>query len=143
MDERKQQITRSRSASARRAKRLQLLGVHQPSCAICGYHRNPVSLEAHHIAGEANQELSVLLCRTCHDDLSDTAIDTLGDLRRRYADRDPLEILAALLQGLVDFFRSLSNSMEAWASWCRAAGPHLRERLGVRWWEAVPVLVPR
>jgi len=143
MDERKRQADRFRNASARRAKRVQLLGVDHPSCAICGYDRNPASLEAHHIAGEANQELSILLCRTCHDDLSDTAIDTLGDLRRRYADREPLEILAALLQGLADFFRSLSDSMEAWASWCRAAGPYLREQLGVRWWEAVPVSVPR
>jgi hypothetical protein len=143
VDERKQQAERSRSASSRRAKRLQLLGVENPSCGICGYHRNPASLEAHHIAGEANQELSILLCRTCHDDLSDTAIDTLGDLRRRYAGRDPLEILAALLQGLADFFRSLSDSMEAWASWCRAAGPYLRQRVGARWWEAVSVRVPR
>jgi hypothetical protein len=143
MEDHQQRTERSRSASARRAKRIQLLGVESPTCAICGYHRNPASLEAHHTAGEANQELSILLCRTCHDDLSDTAIDTLGDLRRRYADRDPLEILAALLQGLVDFFRSLSDSMEAWASWCRAAGPYLREQVGVRWWEAIPVPVPR
>ena len=78
MDERKRQADRFRNASARRAKRVQLLGVDHPSCAICGYDRNPASLEAHHIAGEANQELSILLCRTCHDNLSDTAIDTMG-----------------------------------------------------------------
>src|ERR1700722_15987593 len=98
MDDWKRQVERSRSASARRAKRIQLLGVDKPNCAICGYNKNPASLEAHHIAGEANQELSVLLIRTYHEDLSGVAIDTLGDLRRRRADRDPLEILATLLQ---------------------------------------------
>lgn len=144
MDERKrQQAEQSRNASARRAKRLQLLGTPNPACAVCGYYRNPASLEVHHVAGEANQELSVLLCRTCHDDQSDMAIDTLGDLRRRHADRDPLEVLGALLQGLVNFLRSLSYTLEAWAFWCQKAGLHLREELGPRWWEAVPVAVPR
>jgi hypothetical protein len=143
MDDLKQQATQARSASVRRAKRLQLLGTGNPACAICGYHRNPASLEVHHVAGEANQELSVLLCRTCHDDLSDTAIETLGNLRRRRADRDPLEVLGALLQGNVIFFRSLADSLEAWASWCRKTGPYLSQHLGPRWWEAVPVAVPR
>jgi hypothetical protein len=134
---------RARSASARRAKRIQLLGVDNPACAICGYHRNPASLECHHIAGEANQELSVLLCRTCHDDLSDTAIDTVGDLRRRYATREPLDVLAALLHGLADFLRALSDSIETWAFWCRAISPLLKERLGANWWQAIPIPVPR
>lgn len=143
VDERQRHVERARSAAARRAKRVQLLGVDNPSCTICGYHRNPASLEAHHVAGEANQELSVLLCRTCHDDLSDAAIDTLGDLRRRHADRDPLEVLAALLQGLADFSRSFGDSLEAWASWCRAASPHLKERLGTGWWQSIPIPAPR
>jgi hypothetical protein len=143
MDDRKRKVERSRSASTRRSKRVQLLGIEKPSCAICGYNRNPASLEAHHIAGEANQELSVLLCRTCHDDLSDTAVDTLGDLRWRYAHRDSLEVLAALLQGLVDFLRSLSDSLEAWSSWCRAASSHLRQRLGMDWWQTISIAVPR
>jgi hypothetical protein len=143
MDELKRRAAQARSASARRAKRRQLLGVDHPSCAICGYDRNPASLEVQHVAGEANQELSVLLCRTCHDDLSDTEIETLGELRLRRADRDPLEALGALLQGLVNFLRSLGDSLEAWSTWCRTAGPWLRERLGIRWWEAIPVQAPR
>jgi hypothetical protein len=84
MDDRQRNIERARSNAARRAKRTQLLGVENPSCAICGYNQNPASLEAHHIAGEANQELSVLLCRTCHDDLSDTAIVKLPGFRGHF-----------------------------------------------------------
>jgi hypothetical protein len=143
MDDRQRKIERARSNAARRAKRIQLLGVENPSCAICGYNRNPASLEAHHIAGEANQELSVLLCRTCHDDLSDTAIDTLGELRLRCADREPLEVLAALMQGLADFLQALVDSLRAWALWCRAASPFLKKSLGVGWWKAIPFPVPR
>jgi hypothetical protein len=143
MDDRTRLPDRPRASSTRKAKRLQMLGTGSPSCAVCGFHRNSTSLEVHHIAGEANQELSVILCRTCHDDLSDTAIDTLGDLRRRYANRDPLTVLGALLQGLADFLRPLGDSLEAWATWCLATGPHLSERLGPQWWKALPAAAPR
>ena len=132
----------ARRAAARRDKRLLRFGTDTPSCAACGYHRRTASLQVHEPGGKANQELSMLVCRNCHDELTDAGIDSLGDLRLRVEDRDPLEIIAALLLGLVDFLQLLTDKLKEWARWCQEAGPHLQETAGPRWWEPMRVAVP-
>ena len=132
----------ARRTAARRDKRLLRFGTDTPSCAACGYHRRTASLQVHEPGGEANQELSMFVCRNCHDELTDAGIDSLGDLRLRIEDRDPLEIIAALLLGLVDFLQLLTDKLKEWARWCQEAGPYLQETAGPRWWEPMQVAVP-
>jgi hypothetical protein len=95
------------------------------------------------VAGKANQkDLEVLLCRNHHGELTDASEDSLGDLRQRDADRDPLTRLAAMLAGLADFFRLLADHFENWGEWLIAAAKYILEALGPRWWANVDLDVP-
>lgn len=127
----------------RHEKKRQRLGSPRPSCAVCGYNGVPSVVEGHHVAAEANQPtLTVALCRNHHGELSDAAEDSLGDLRKRDADRDPLTRLAALFAGLVDFLRLLADQLEAWEDWLLAAAAYLATKLEHGWWNDLSAPVP-
>jgi hypothetical protein len=131
----------TRNTQMRRGKRLLRFGVDDPSCAVCGYNKLP-SLQIHEPAGQANQQVSMVLCRNHHDELSDRGIDSLCDLRKRDPARDPLTVLAALFRGLIDFLELLCETLEGWSNWLIAAGAHLTESMGPQWWDNIPVAVP-
>jgi hypothetical protein len=134
---------RARAREGRHERKRQLLGVSDPSCAVCGYDQVPSLVEAHHVAAEANQPtLVVAVCRNHHGELSDAAEDSLGDLRLRDADRDPLTRLAGLFGGLADFLRLLADQLDSWADWLLAAAAYLISQLGAGWWNALSVAVP-
>jgi hypothetical protein len=133
----------ARSRESRRERKRQRLGSAHPACAACGYDRVPSLVEAHHVAAAANDaQLVVLLCRNHHGELSDAAEDSLGVLRRRDAERDPLTRLAGMMLGLADFLTLLAECLEDWAQWLLAAAAALIELLGQGWWEQVPCQVP-
>lgn len=133
----------ARARAARHERKRQHLGIPNPSCAVCGYDRVPSLVEGHHVAAEANQpSLTVALCRNHHGELSDAAEDSLGDLRLRDAQCDPLVRLAALFAGLGDFLRLLADQLELWADWLLAAAAYLGAQLGLNWYEQLPVQVP-
>jgi hypothetical protein len=122
------------NAENRRERKRQRLGSANPACALCGYDRLPSLVEAHHVAGAANDaRLVVALCRNCHGELSDAAEDSLGALRLRDEERDPLTRLAAMMLGLADLFRLLGETFEKWAQYLRLIADVLRKLLGNDW----------
>jgi hypothetical protein len=108
-----------RRARRREAKR-QHLGSSAPRCLSCGcleieaLTTAPVSaltvwfLEQHHLAKRAGSDLTVTLCLTCHAILTDWQ----GDWDPRLHDPEtPLERLAAMLQGEVDWQLQLARKI--------------------------------
>lgn len=89
----------------RRWRALQRLGTHHPVCVLCGeddYH----CLELHHLAGQAYDQLTVILCRNCHRKQSDPARN------QRAPDAPPtLERIGQLLLGLAQFLMALAERL--------------------------------
>jgi hypothetical protein len=83
-------------------------------CVYCG-EQNPLLLQAHHVAGNANDKaLTVVLCRNHHH------LNTLGhlDLGVDLApaeDALDVDLLIGVLRGLAVFFVLLAEVLVAWA----------------------------
>lgn len=78
-------------------------------------------LEQHHLAGRAASDFTITLCRNCHALLTDWQED--WDERLRHP-KTPVERLAALLQGLVDWLvqqakklTELAVRLHEWVRW--------------------------
>ena len=54
----------------RRQRALERLGTDDPCCAICA-ENDWRCLELHHIAGQAFDDTTMIVCRNCHRKLSD------------------------------------------------------------------------
>jgi hypothetical protein len=73
-------------------------------------------LEAHHIAGAANDaSLVAVVCRNHHTMLTEAQLGSGVELRHD-GERASLERLAAVLSGLADFFELLTACLRAWAA---------------------------
>ncbi len=123
---------KQQSRARRHESKRQRLGSPAPVCLSCGCRdietllAAPVAnlaswfLERNHLAKHAS-DLRVPLCRNCHAILTDRQED--WDRRLRYP-KTPLERLAALLQGLVDWLVQLAGKMtelaarlQEWVRW--------------------------
>ncbi|MBY0612138.1 MAG: hypothetical protein K2P80_08130 [Beijerinckiaceae bacterium] len=92
----------------RRQRALDRLGSNTPRCMHCG-ECNPHCLEAHHIAGCAYDDETVIVCRNCHRKLSDKQKDHPGPAS---IPPDPLDRMGHFLLGLADLFRMLVGRLE-------------------------------
>lgn len=105
--------------AARHRRRLDRLGP-DCACALCGY-RNPSALirvsrtllEAHHVFGrKRDSELTVVLCRNCHAEITE-------DLRRSgipmVRERDPRKRVAYALLARAAFLEKEVESMKRFA----------------------------
>lgn len=96
---------------ARRQRAIERLGVENPKCVRCP-ENDPLVLERHHIAGQAYDEATVIMCRNCHRKLS--------DLQRDHPEKiqdppDALEQIAHFLMGLADLFEFLIGKLREFA----------------------------
>ncbi len=92
----------------RRQKALERLGTNTPRCVHCG-ESDYRCLEAHHIAGRAYDEETVVTCRNCHRKLSDSQ----KDHPNTPAGEDPslLDQIGHFLLGLADLFEMLMQKL--------------------------------
>ena len=84
-----------------------------PACVICGYDRW-TGLERHHIAGRKHHDDTVIVCRTCHSELSDLQLDHLPVAKPRTA-IDPATIGRYLL-GLCDLLSLIIERLREFAA---------------------------
>ena len=115
------------AAEIRRQGALQRLGCDNPCCVRCG-EDDPHCLELHHIAGQAYDDTTVILCRNCHRKAS--------DLQRGHPapiGNDPatIEQIGHFLLGLADLFLLLVAKLHEFGTALieSAAGPHQRGSL--------------
>ncbi len=90
----------------RQAKRR--LGSDSPACSHCGS-KDWRTLELHHIAGQAFDAMTVILCKNCHAILSDAQSDhppITGDTPTT------LDRIGRLLINLADFFGQLATKLK-------------------------------
>ena len=95
----------------RRLRALERLGTSHPVCVTCG-EDDPRCLEAHHIAGRAFDDQTVLVCRNCHRKLSDAQ---KGHPRKIGDPPSSLEQIAHFLLGLMDIFQLIIDRVKAFA----------------------------
>jgi hypothetical protein len=88
-------LNRQRQAVYRR------LGTDNPSCTLCG-EADPATLELHHVAGRAYDDILVIVCRNCHRKQSDPAANEPVP-----ADPPLMERVGHLLVGLAAFLALL------------------------------------
>lgn len=93
-----------------RAAKLRL-GTQNPRCAICG-NNDWTCLEAHHIAGQAYDPLTNILCRNCHRHLSDGQKDHPDPMAKPPTAE---ESLAHFLLGMADLFELLVKKLREFA----------------------------
>jgi hypothetical protein len=131
-------------ARKRKLARFAEAGYGDPRCALCGLDCLRL-LELHHLAGKANSDFEVPLCRNCHQIQSDLQEDLSmnPDLRRRDDERDPHLKQAAMLEGLAIFLVALVIVLLAWAAWNRAAAQDLSNAYGPGYWHVITADVPR
>src|SRR5947209_1434887 len=109
---RKRPTMPDRETRERQAKRR--LGTDNPVCCQCGVDDWRI-LQLHHMAGQAYDDLTIILCKNCHAVLSD------GQSDHPSAHDDEPSMLARIgrmLLGAADFFRR-------WAEWLSEAGRFL------------------
>jgi len=92
-------------AEIRQAKAGRRLGSHD-RCHACP-ESNPTCLELHHIAGQANHEDRVPVCRNCHRKLSDAQRDHPDEPTQTM-----FGIIGHYLLGLADFFVELAKQLQ-------------------------------
>ena len=97
----------------RKQSRLEKLGTQRPVCCQCG-ERDDRCLEAHHIAGRAYADDTVIVCRNCHRKLSDAQNDHPHPTA---SDPATLERIGHLLLGLADFFILLAQKLTDFGLW--------------------------
>ena len=96
----------------RRCRALRRLNSEEPKCCLCG-EADWRCLEAHHLAGQAFDATTVVVCRNCHRRLSDDGLDHPA------ADdaSDPLLTrIAHFLLGLADALAMLIERLRAFAA---------------------------
>ncbi len=86
----------------RRLAALERLGTEKPRCH-CG-EDNPHCLERHHLAGQAYDDDTVIVCRNCHRKLSDLQKD---HPKPSNTAPDLLECIGRFLLGIADLFELL------------------------------------
>jgi hypothetical protein len=91
----------------RKQKALERLGTNNPRCIRCG-EDDWLCLERHHIAGQAFDDLTVIVCRNCHRKLSD---NPKGYPQSDQTPPDPVECIGRFLLGLADLFESLVRKL--------------------------------
>ncbi|HLY23524.1 MAG TPA: hypothetical protein VKT83_13755 [bacterium] len=125
--------TQPRKRITRHERKRQHLGSSAPTCLSCGCIAVEMLfavracelprwfLEKHHLAGRVAANMTVVLCRNCHAVVSDRQYD--HDARLRCPSTGQ-ERLAALLQGLADWFQvlgtwllGLAGYLEEWVRW--------------------------
>ena len=87
------------------------LGTDNPRCAHCG-RNDPIGLEAHHIAGRAYDQATVVECGYCHRTLSDWQKDHPKQLTNPPSFE---ESLMHFLLGMVDMFELLVKRLREFA----------------------------
>jgi hypothetical protein len=105
----------------RKQRALQRLGTANPHCVYCGQ-SDWRCLELHHILQKRYGDETVIMCRNCHQMLSDDQRDHPPPLTKE----EPclLERVGHFLLGLAGFFATL-------ADWCRDYGKQLID--AARW----------
>ena len=98
-------------AEKRYLRALERLGTSHPVCVACG-EDDPRCLEAHHIAGRAFDDQTVLVCRNCHRKLSDAQRDHAGKIGNPPS---LLETLAHYLLGLGDILHLVADRLKQFA----------------------------
>lgn len=94
---------------ARKQRRLRALGCNEPRCAMCGEDRWQ-TLELHHVAGQAHDPTTIVLCRNCHRVMSDVE----REHPPKQESADPyLEIIGRFLLGLADMLRVIVEKLAA------------------------------
>ena len=99
-------------AEKRHLRALERLGTSHPVCVACG-EDDPRCLEAHHIAGRAFDDQTVLVCRNCHRKLSDAQKDHPGKIGDPPS---PLERIAHFLLGIGDMLHLIADSVKQFAA---------------------------
>lgn len=92
-------------AERQKQRALERLGTQHPVCLLCG-EDNYRCLELHHVAGQAYDQITGILCRNCHRKLSDPT-------ENRCAPDDPplMERIGYLLLGLAQFLLALAERL--------------------------------
>ena len=91
----------------RERQALRRLGSENPACCHCG-NSDWRTLELHHIAGQAFDGLTVILCKNCHAAMSDGQCDhppIVADTPTM------LDRIGRLLVNLADFFGQLTGKL--------------------------------
>lgn len=98
-------------------RRIRRLGSPSPACAVCG-EADTRTLELHHVAGRAYDELVTPVCRNCHRKLSDPAANGKLPVDLPVMERvgHLMLGLAALLALLVERLRRFGTELIAGAS---------------------------
>jgi hypothetical protein len=94
-----------RAVERQRQRAYERLGSNHPVCIFCGLD-DWRCLEPHHLAGEAFDDLTGILCRNCHRTLTDPT-------QNQRAPEDPpvLERIGHLLIGLAQFLIALAERL--------------------------------
>jgi len=95
-------------AIARARKACERLGTAEPACAVCGENR-PTLLEKHHIAGQAYDPATMILCSNHHRLTTDAQKDFPPNVS------DPpnkLESIGRMLLNLADLFAILVEKLK-------------------------------
>jgi len=95
----------------RRQRAIERLGSKNPKCIYCD-ESDPIVLEKHHVAGQAYDNGTVVVCRNHHRKLS--------DWQKEHPDKiqdppDKLEMIAHFLLGLADLFEFLIEKIRQFA----------------------------
>lgn len=97
---------------ARRERAYERLGTRNPRCIYCG-EKDPLVLERHHVAGQAFDQATVIVCRNHHRKLSDRQKDHPD----KSADIPEVsEVIAHFLLGLADLFEFLIEKFREMAA---------------------------
>ena len=96
------------------------LGTRNPSCVSCA-ETDARCLELHHMAGRAQHDDLVPVCRNCHRKLSDAQYDrTETD-----AAHPTMEMMGNYLMGLADLFRMLAERLAEFGEWLLASASQM------------------
>ncbi len=102
----------------RKQRALERLGTNTPRCPFCGIDE-PLVFELHHIAGRANGDEALPVCRNCHRILSDGQKDHPPGNSNPPSDS---ERIAHFLLGLADMFELLVKRLREFAEKLFASG---------------------
>src|SRR5471030_3389080 len=84
---------------------LHRLGGGHPVCCVCG-EDDSRALELHHVAGQAYEDLTAILCRNCHRKQPSSLNNS-----KHPTDPPIMERVGHLLIGLADFFVALLEAL--------------------------------